>query len=47
MIYIEVGETLTEAFKREIKEETVIDIEVGNLTVVSSNIGIGIQYNEE
>lgn len=42
---VEVGETLTEAFKREIKEETGIDIEVGNLTVVSSNIGIGVQYD--
>ena len=42
---VEVGETLTDAFKREIKEETGINIKVGNLISVSSNIGIGIQYD--
>jgi ADP-ribose pyrophosphatase YjhB (NUDIX family) len=42
---VEIGETLTDAFKREIKEETGVDIEVGNSISVSSNIGIGIQYD--
>jgi len=35
---VEAGETLIEALKREIKEETGIDIEVFNLTAVHSNI---------
>jgi ADP-ribose pyrophosphatase YjhB (NUDIX family) len=40
---VEKGETLTEALRREIKEETGIDIEVLSLTAVHSNIGQIIQ----
>lgn len=36
---IEVGENLIEAVKREIMEETGIDVEVGELFCVSSNVG--------
>jgi 8-oxo-dGTP diphosphatase len=36
---VEVGENLIEAVKREIMEETGVDVEVGELFCVSSNVG--------
>ncbi len=43
---IEAGESITEGLKREIKEETGIDIEIGNLVAVHSNIGYRAQPHE-
>ncbi len=40
---VESGEDLTQALKREVKEETGIDIEVGNLRTVSSNLENRVQ----
>lgn len=40
---VEVGEDLIQALKREVKEEAGIDIEVGNLRTVSSNLENRVQ----
>lgn len=42
---VEVGENLIDAVKREIKEESGIEIEVGNLFCVSSNTATYPGYN--
>lgn len=40
---VEVGESLIDALKREVKEESGINIEVGNLKVINSNISKKVQ----
>lgn len=40
---VEAGEDLIQALKREVKEESGIDIEVGNLRAVSSNLENRVQ----
>ena len=42
---VEIGENLIDALKREIKEESGVDVEVGKLICVSSNTGTYQGYN--
>lgn len=43
--HVEIGETLVQALKREVIEETGISVEVGSLVGIHSNISVGIQYD--
>ena len=42
---VEAGEPLIDALKREVKEESGINIEVGNLKVINSNISKRVQLD--